>query len=81
MNVGTRSRGEARGYRSPRFRFSDRGPKPSKQLKDGDRYTDVKIDFVVLYGLFGPELIGKLSREWRIPQNFMFIGSPGDRFP
>jgi hypothetical protein len=44
-------------------------------------YPNVKIEFVVLHGSFGPELIRKLSGEWRIPQNFMFIGSPGDRFP
>ena len=25
--------------------------------------------------------IEQLSQQWRIPKNFMFIGSPGDRFP
>jgi len=32
-------------------------------------------------GEFGPELIQQLSSKWRIPKNFMFIGSPGDHFP
>ena len=44
-------------------------------------YPDISIDFQVLHGEFGPELIHELSREWKIPPNFMFIGSPGDRFP
>lgn len=53
-----------------------------KDIEVLDRaYPDVKIDFVVLHGEFGPELISKLSQEWHIPQNFMFIGSPGDHFP
>ncbi|WP_178990189.1 hypothetical protein [Winogradskyella schleiferi] len=30
---------------------------------------------------FGPEFIHKLSKQWDIPVNFMFIGSPGDHFP
>jgi hypothetical protein len=32
-------------------------------------------------GQFGPELIEELSVRWKVPKNFMFIGSPGDRFP
>ncbi|TFG97393.1 MAG: APC family permease, partial [Calditrichales bacterium] len=44
-------------------------------------YPDIKIDFVKMHGEFGPELIAKLSKEWKIPNNFMFIGSPGDHFP
>ena len=31
-------------------------------------------------GTFGPELVEKLSKQWKIPKNFMFIGSPGDHF-
>jgi len=30
---------------------------------------------------FGPDLINRLSGEWKIPVNFMFVGSPGDHFP
>ncbi len=44
-------------------------------------YPDIKIDFVKMHGEFGPEIIAKLSKEWKIPPNFMFIGSPGDHFP
>ncbi len=44
-------------------------------------YPEIEIEFVKLKGKFGPELIRGLSKEWNIPINFMFIGSPGDRFP
>ena len=44
-------------------------------------YPEIEIEYVELTGTFGPELIQKLSKEWNIPVNFMFIGSPGDRFP
>lgn len=44
-------------------------------------YPDIKIEFIKLNGDFGPVLIKKLTREWGIPANFMFIGSPGDHFP
>jgi len=44
-------------------------------------YPDIDIEYVELKGTFGPELIEELSKQWGIPTNFMFIGSPGDRFP
>ena len=44
-------------------------------------YPELVIDFVVLHDKFGPELIERLSQDWDIPKNFMFIGSPGDSFP
>jgi amino acid transporter len=44
-------------------------------------YPDITIEFVKLYGKFGPQLVQKLSAKWNIPVNFMFIGSPGDHFP
>lgn len=44
-------------------------------------YPKIKIDFIELDDNFGPKLINRLSKEWKIPVNFMFIGSPGDRFP
>lgn len=43
-------------------------------------YPDIDIEFVVVEGEFGPTLIQKLSKEWKIPVNLMFIGSPGDHF-
>ena len=44
-------------------------------------YEQIEVDFVTMEGHFGPELINELSERWNIPKNFMFIGSPGDRFP
>jgi len=62
----------------------------TQQLIDGlkkdilflDReYPDIDIEFVELKGKFDPPLVKKLSNQWNIPINFMFIGSPGDHFP
>lgn len=44
-------------------------------------YPEFVVDFIVMKGRFGPELIDELSMKWNIPENFMFIGSPGDSFP
>ena len=44
-------------------------------------YPGIDIEYIELTGHFGPELIQKLSQQWNIPVNFMFIGSPGDHFP
>lgn len=44
-------------------------------------YPNIDIEFIVEKGEFSPELISKLSESWNIPVNFMFIGSPGDKFP
>lgn len=44
-------------------------------------YPDIKVEYIQIPGVFGPEIINKLSDEWNIPQNFMFIGSIGDHFP
>jgi amino acid transporter len=53
-----------------------------KDIQVLDRaYEQIEVDFVPMVGHFGPELIDKLSEQWNIPKNFMFIGSPGDRFP
>lgn len=45
-----------------------------------DAYPEIDIDLVIVEGTFGPELVEKLSEQWHIPKNFMFIGSPGDHF-
>ena len=45
-----------------------------------EAYPDVDIELVVIGGRFGPELIERLSKEWGVPTNCMFIGSPGDHF-
>jgi amino acid transporter len=52
-----------------------------KDLEVLDRaYPDIDIEFIEIKGTFGPEIIDELSKKWNIPKNFMFIGSPGDRF-
>ncbi len=57
-------------------------PNLSKELEFLDRvYPEIDVEFVALVDTFGPDLLRRLSREWDIPLNFMFIGSPGDRFP
>jgi hypothetical protein len=43
-------------------------------------YPEVEIEFVVIHGVFSPELIRELSHKWGIPVNLMFIGSPGTHF-
>ncbi len=44
-------------------------------------YPEIKIDFKIENGKFSPELIKELSIKWNIPINFMFIGSPSEKFP
>jgi amino acid transporter len=44
-------------------------------------YPEIHIEFIELDGSFGPKLINDLSNKWNIPKNFMFIGSPSNRFP
>lgn len=53
-----------------------------KDLEVLDRaYPEIHIEFIELSGVFGPEMIEELSNKWDIPKNFMFIGSPGNKFP
>ncbi|GAB2971779.1 hypothetical protein GCM10027049_01720 [Mucilaginibacter puniceus] len=53
-----------------------------KDIEVLDRaYPDIDIDFVEIEGRFGPEIVEKLSLEWGIPKNFMFIGAPSNKFP
>ncbi|MBX3721298.1 MAG: APC family permease [Turneriella sp.] len=57
-------------------------PQLKRDIEVLDReYPEIDIEFIHRKGEFGPEFIQKLSREWKIPVNFMFIGSPGDNFP
>lgn len=44
-------------------------------------YPLINIEFIIESGAFGPEKIQELSKRWQIPTNFMFIASPGDKFP
>jgi len=57
---------------------------PTKLEKDlnflNEAYPTIEIEFVVLTGKFGPDLIREMSLKWDIPVNLMFIGSPGTHF-
>jgi len=44
-------------------------------------YPNIHIEFVEEQGHFDPDKIKELSKKYQIPINFMFIGSPGDKFP
>lgn len=44
-------------------------------------YPDINLEYIEVEGKFGPELIQELSEKWKIPNNFMFISVPSDRFP
>jgi amino acid transporter len=53
-----------------------------ENLKTIDRcYPELKIDLTLVQAEFGPELIDKLSFRLGVPNNYMFIGTPGNRFP
>jgi amino acid transporter len=63
-------------------REEDVAPRLAEHLKLIDRiYPKLRVDLVLVKGRFGPELIERLSRRMGIPKNYMFIGTPGDRFP
>ena len=46
-----------------------------------EEYPQIDIEFVVIKGEFGPNMINELSKEWNIPANFMFIGSLSGKIP
>lgn len=64
--------------------MNDRTPVSEDFLRDLDvldrAYPEIKIEYIQLEGIFGPELIRNLSTQWKIPINFMFISSPSDKF-
>lgn len=64
--------------------LKDNQPPPEQFLADFEvlnrAYPDIRMEYIILTGVFGPELINKLSAEWNIPKNFMFISSPGEKF-
>jgi len=54
----------------------------AEHLKMIDRlYPQLRIDFLAVRGIFGPDLIEALSQRLGVPKNYMFLGTPGDRFP
>ena len=44
-------------------------------------YPNVDLELVEEEGTFNPEKIEELSKRWKIPTNYMFIGVPGKDFP
>ncbi|MDB4291803.1 APC family permease [Maribacter sp.] len=53
-----------------------------KDIETLDRaYPLMNVEFIEESGVFGPEKIKELSKRWGIPTNFMFIASPGHKFP
>ncbi|RME73380.1 MAG: APC family permease [Planctomycetota bacterium] len=44
-------------------------------------YPEIDIEFVKIKGTFSPELVDRLSKQFQVPKNYMFIGAPGERFP
>ena len=65
--------------------FDDDSPVPdhlAEHLAEIDRlYPALRIDFLSVRGSFGPSLIDALAEKLGVPRNYMFIGTPGDRFP
>ena len=45
------------------------------------QYPELNIELVVVSGRFSPCLVDQLSKKWRIPKNFMFMGAMGEDFP
>ena len=51
-------------------------------MKALDRiHPDIRMDLLLVRGRFGPQLIERLSQRLGVPENYMLIGTPGDRFP
>ncbi|BDI28151.1 hypothetical protein CCAX7_002020 [Capsulimonas corticalis] len=44
-------------------------------------YPELRIDLLLVQGEFGPQLIERLARRLGVPKNYMFIGTPSNRFP
>jgi hypothetical protein len=78
-------RNEHTNYIKVAIVYSDKKEIPARLEHDleflGEAYPDIDIEYVEVEGEFGPQLIENLSKQWKIPTNFMFIGSPGDHFP
>lgn len=44
-------------------------------------YPDLRIDLLLVQSAFNPSTIERLARRLNVPKNYMFIGTPSDRFP
>jgi len=57
-------------------------PELAHHLNEIDHmYPQLRIDFIAVKGKFSPEFIDEISKRLKVPKNYMFIGTPGDRFP
>jgi len=57
-------------------------PQLANDVKTLDRiYPKTRIDLILVKGEFHPDLVHMVSETLGVPKNFMFISSPGDRFP
>lgn len=63
----------------------EKNPIPDRLKSDIEvldrEYPEIDIEYIEMEGKFSPELIRELSEKWKIPINFMFIGSPSNDFP
>ncbi len=56
-------------------------PQLAHHLEEIDHlYPEMRIDFLAVKGQFTPALVAALSDKLGVPTNYMFIGTPGDRF-
>lgn len=61
--------------------INDVPPKLDEEIEFLDReYPQIDVELCKLPGEFTPEFIEQLSKEWDIPVNFMFMGSPTHKF-
>lgn len=60
--------------------YEDESEIPAKLDEDlrflDETYPEIDIQYVKIKGRFTPERVASLAKEWNIPTNLMFIGSP-----
>ena len=44
-------------------------------------YPEIRIELVLAQGNFDPKTIQEISKRYRVPQNYMFIGHRSQNFP
>eukprot|EP01135_Chromosphaera_perkinsii_P007598 Nk52_evm54s914 gene=Nk52_evmTU54s914 len=44
-------------------------------------YPTLRLDVVLIHGVFNPEMVDRVSKLTEVPKNRMFIGCPGATFP
>lgn len=65
--------------------FQDPGDMRKQLMQDVfflDRlYPKIRIDLVLVQGVFNPASVKYISEQLNIPPNFMFLSAPGNKFP